>query len=147
MPPFRMESSSSFKSTSSASLLSSAPASTPSAPFAPARPHDYFSVVPFCPSHTHSLTHQLKHRFEEVNWLHVSFKALALSYLAFFAWLAWGMSPWAGNISTPQRPDKFPILNQDISKYTASPSDASSADGQQLFQPFRRLFGLRNSSC
>lgn len=57
---------------------------------------------------------------DELNWLHLAYKAVAYSYLAFVLWLISFILPFPSNWSRPQQSDRIPVVHQDLKKCVCS---------------------------
>lgn len=53
---------------------------------------------------------------DELNWLHLAYKAVAYTYLALILWLISFVLPTQSNWSKPQQSDRVPIVHQDLEK-------------------------------
>jgi hypothetical protein len=54
---------------------------------------------------------------QEVNIRHISFKAVAYTWLVVMIWAAWKISPFSGAWTLPQRPDQNAIRQTNIARY------------------------------
>jgi hypothetical protein len=66
------------------------------------------------------VTDKLEDLVDELNWLHLAYKAVAYSYLAFVLWLISFILPFPSNWSRPQQSDRVPIVYQDLKKCVCS---------------------------
>lgn len=63
---------------------------------------------------------KLEDLVDELNWLHLAYKAVAYSYLAFVLWLISFILPFPSNWSRLQQSDRVPIVYQDLKKCVCS---------------------------
>jgi hypothetical protein len=59
---------------------------------------------------------------QDVNICHISFKAVAYTWLVVMIWAAWKISPFSGAWTLPQRPGRIPIRQAKIARYAFIPN-------------------------
>lgn len=63
---------------------------------------------------------RLEDLVDELNWLHLAYKLVAYSYLAFIFWLISFVLPFPSNWSKQQQSDRVPIVHQELKKFVCS---------------------------
>jgi len=66
------------------------------------------------------LLDRLEDLIDELNWLHLAYKAVAYSYLAFILWLISFVLPFPSNWSKPQQSDRLRTAHQELKKCVSS---------------------------
>jgi len=73
------------------------------------------------------LLHEAEDVVDDINWLHVAFKTVAYSYIAFILWITWQVLPLPGHWSTSASSDTMPMVYQDLQQYASGCGVTTSA--------------------